>query len=82
MTSDTTGSPDAEVVDLLAVVRERGWPEARITALRNTCAAAAAKETMPSNERALAAAVAAALSGHSRGISAEHMRILARAELV
>jgi hypothetical protein len=29
---------DAELVDLLALVRETGWSDARITALSNTCA--------------------------------------------
>jgi hypothetical protein len=73
--------PD-ELVDLLAIVRTNGWSEHRITALRNTCAAAAAKETIPPHERSFAAAVAAALSGRSAGISPAQMRILQEADLV
>jgi hypothetical protein len=70
-----------ESIDLLALARARGWSETRITALRNTCAAAAGKETLPESERALARAVADALSGQSSGISREHMAVLERAEL-
>ncbi len=70
-----------DVVDLLALVRAQGWSEARIVALRNTCAAAAGKETLPDSERALAHAVAAALSGQSSGISREQMAVLERADL-
>ena len=73
--------PD-ELVDLLAVVRTNGWSERRITALRNTCAAAAAKETLPPGERSFAAANADALSGRSAGISPAHMRILQDADLL
>ena len=71
----------AESIDLLARVRAQGWSEARITALQNTCAGAAGKETLPDSERAFARAVAEALSGRSPGISPEHMAVLERADL-
>lgn len=74
-------SDEDDVVDLLGLVRANGWSEARITALRNTCGAAASKETLPADERAFAHSVAAALSGQSAGISREHMAVLERAEL-
>jgi hypothetical protein len=72
---------DDRLIDLLAIVRRSGWSEARITALRNTCAAAATKDTLPSHERALAAAVASALSGRTPGISRADMKVLSDAGL-
>ena len=69
------------LVDLLSIVRENGWSEARITALRNTCAAASTKSTLPPHERKFAKDVAAALSGLSAGITPAHMRILQDADL-
>lgn len=51
-------------------------------ALRNTCAAAANKATLPAHERQLAAAIAAALVDPSRGLSAAHMNKLVEWELL
>jgi hypothetical protein len=62
--------------DLARIIRDGGWSEARISALRNTCAAASAKATLPAAERELAAAIAAALDGRAAGITAEHLETL------
>jgi hypothetical protein len=66
-----------DIYDLRRIMRDHAWPRAQATALRNTCAAAASKETLPAEERAFAAAIVAALDGTAPGISAAHMRILA-----
>jgi hypothetical protein len=68
------GQPE-ELVDLLDRLTRLGWPNSRIAALRNTCAAAATKPTLSEADRELARAIAAALSGTSAGVSATGTRI-------
>lgn len=82
---ETQASADhagSTAVDLLDLVRRRGWTPARITALRNTCAAAARTESMPAADRALASAVAAALTAATPGISPAQLDFLVRAALL
>jgi hypothetical protein len=76
------GSGDGELVDLLAVLRSKGWSDARIVALRNTCAAAAAKDTYVPREREIAAAVASALSGRTAGVPRSSLGLLTEADLI
>ncbi len=73
---------DDDVIDLLALLRDKNWSEARNITLGNTCAAAAAKGTFAPHEREIAAAVAAALSGRTAGISQSDLRFLAQTDLI
>ncbi|MGO9973582.1 MAG: hypothetical protein ACLP01_12415 [Solirubrobacteraceae bacterium] len=73
---------DGDVIDLLALLRGKNWSHARIIALGNTCAAAAAKETFAAHEREIAGAVAAALSGRTAGIGRSDLRFLADSDLI
>lgn len=74
--SDTPQTAPGELVDLAALVAGLGWPARRVTALRNTCAAAAATTTMSPEDRAIARAVADALSGQAAGISPDQLAAL------
>jgi hypothetical protein len=71
-----------DLVDLVALLEGSGWSPARIVALRNTCSAVAGKDTFPESERAMAAAVEAALSGRTAGIERAHLEFLQRTELI
>jgi hypothetical protein len=71
-----SGQPGGPVYDLSRIIRDSGWSEARVSALRNTCAAASAKTTLPAAERDLAAAITAALDGRAAGITAEQLETL------
>jgi hypothetical protein len=78
---DRTDQPE-ETVEPLDRLHRSGWASARVSALRNTRAAAATKATLPEAERELARAVAAALSGTTPGVSTAQLAFLERPGLV
>jgi hypothetical protein len=69
-------------VDLVQLIAANGWPPEQAARLRSMCSVAATRASLPEDDRALAAAIVAALDGRAAGITREQLDVLLRSELL